>query len=520
MILSPVDVIAAIVVVAVVLGTQLVATIDDPPGGADEGYLWYGVLEVVRGKVPLRDFRSYEPGRYWVTLPFLVLGRGLPSVRVAATAMLGVGAVAVALVLRGVGHGWPVVVVAVLVISAWSPIFQKRHDQAVLLLAAGAMTWILADPSPASFVAAGAAVGLAVVFGVNLGLYAGVAAGLTLLIASRRPDVDLLFASGRVVLGAALAGSPLLVMTVAVRGFGRTLVQRRLFDTARRGATNLTLPIPVPWRPPPRQVRLVVEPFGARVAPLLFVVVPAVAAGVVVVALFGPGEWAQQHPVVVGSAVLTVPAWHHVTSRADIEHLSNVVAVPLIGIVAFADVGAIPLAVAIVFVVVVTGAVSGPRHPWVKRRREPDAYVRRSIRGRRALWFRTVDAALIDAAVRVREDTPGDRPWLAVPMTLWLLPFLGLRSAIYDSFCVYPASAEAQDRMIREIDAAAPPVAVVGLVALDGREDLRFPATHPRVWDHLRAVYEPVDADLPLPAPFCMLRRRDVVDQVTDPVST
>ncbi len=520
MILSAVDVLVCVGVVAVVLGAQLVATIDDPPGGADEGYLWYGVLAVARAEVPLRDFRSYEPGRYWVSLPFLVLGRGLPSIRVAATAMLAAGTLAVALALRGTGRGWPVVVVAVLIVAAWSPIFQKRHDQAVLLLAAAALVWVMADPAPASFVAAGAAVGLALVFGLNLGLYAGAATGLAQLIVARRVGVDLLPASGRVLFGAFVAGSPLLVMTLAVRGFGRALVQRRVVDTTRRGATNLALPVPVPWRPPPRQVRMVVGRFGARLAPLLFVVVPTAAAVVVAVALFGPDDWAGAHPVLVGSAALTLPAWHHVTSRADIEHLSNVIAVPLIGFVAFADAGVVPLVVAIVAVAVATGAVSMPRHPWVKRRREPAAYVRRSIRGRRALWFRTVDAVLVDAAVGLRDEIADDRPWLAVPMTLWLLPFLGLRSAVYDSFCVYPASPDAQERMIGEIDATAAPVAVVGLSALDGREDLRFPATHPRVWAHLCDLYDPVVPDRSLPGSVRILRRRGTVGQAADPAIT
>src|SRR5688572_22171687 len=76
---------------------------NDAPG-ADEGYLWYGSLRVLEGELPHRDFRSYEPARYyWVALFLRILGRGLPAVRVATHAFLAIALVAVLFRLRALG---------------------------------------------------------------------------------------------------------------------------------------------------------------------------------------------------------------------------------------------------------------------------------------------------------------------------------------------------------------------------------------------------------------------------------
>ncbi len=506
--LSPLDLIVCLLVVIVVVGLLVALTIDEPPGGADEGYLWYGVREVAAGRMPVRDFRSYEPGRYWWSVVFYrILGTGLWSMRIAATAFLTLGLIGTMLMVKGAGHSWIVLVVGAVCTSVWSLFPFKRFDQAILLAVMASVTGLLIDPSPISVTLVGVVAGAAAVFGLNLGLYATVTACLAFLVSVRGPSLDIEHV-GLLAVGVLAGSAPLLVAMVAVSGFAAAMWRRRVTDVVQRGSTNLPLPFPVPWRSAPRQIGNVAGPAGSLILGWMFLLIPLAALSVTALALFGPLEWVDDHPVEIAAGLTTVVAWHHVMSRADLSHLATVVPVPIIGFLAALDSGVIASSVGAGVVIAISIIVVVPRHHRMQRHRRPSDFVRHRIGPRSSLWFRRGDAAQLDAVSRLLTETDPESPILAIPMSLWLLPFVGRRSAVYETFCVYPASVEAQRRMIAEIEVTRPPLAIVGVGGLDGRDDLRFPQTHPDVWAHIEAAYEAIDVIEPVPRVIRLLRRR------------
>jgi hypothetical protein len=73
----------------------------------DEGYLWYGTLEVRKGKVPIRDFRAYDLGRYyWCAFWMLLLGDRNRSVRIAMTLIQVADVWLAAVLVHAATHSW------------------------------------------------------------------------------------------------------------------------------------------------------------------------------------------------------------------------------------------------------------------------------------------------------------------------------------------------------------------------------------------------------------------------------
>src|SRR5687768_5291732 len=68
---------------------------------ADEGFLWYGVIRARVGEIPLRDFQSYDPGRYyWSAAWSVVFGQGILGLRASLAVMQALGLVFGLLVCR------------------------------------------------------------------------------------------------------------------------------------------------------------------------------------------------------------------------------------------------------------------------------------------------------------------------------------------------------------------------------------------------------------------------------------
>lgn len=491
---------------AVLTAAMLLSQAREGMPGPDEGYVWYGTLRTLGRDVPLRDFRSYEPGRYyWCALWMLALGRGVVAIRVASHAFFFLGLTGGLLALRLGGTSWPATVVAGVVLAAWGHEPYKLFEPALASLAVLAGVVLIAYPGYPAIAAAGAVAGTISFFGVNYALYAGAALlGLTLLEGLKSAAVAPLPGLGAYVAGALLGALPLLVMFAFAREMVTVFLERRVRVVAARRRSNLPRPVPLPWRHAPAAIQRL--GFGGRrFVGIYFVLLPAFAWSVAIWAAVSPWTEIHAHRAVVAAAAVGAFNLHHAFSRADLKHLAQSMAPFVLGGVALTGRGLGWIAVAVVFGVGTILTVLAV-HPRVERLRRPDAYVQRKIAGT-ALRISTSSAMLLDRlSPLVRAHLSPGEPLLAVPQLAHLFPIFGLRSAVYDTYCIYPASERDQRRMLCSIENEEVRFALVSDHPVDGREDLRFSRTHPLVWTYLSAEFERLEL-AGLPSFFYVLRR-------------
>jgi hypothetical protein len=212
----------------------------------DEGFLWYGAQRVLAGELPLRDFQSYDVGRYFWSAGWMWLfgDDGIVAMR-AGNAVLASITVAIAAVLMSMqpAPAWRILL-AVPAFAVWMvPDFKVADSFAVMLMVAG-LAGALGRVGARSCAWLGICLGVVSAIGINHALYGTIAVALALGLHYRQvrvlPSGSMLVAF---VTGGVVGYSPVLACHLFASGFTAAFIDsiRMLFEA---GTTNLPLPLP------------------------------------------------------------------------------------------------------------------------------------------------------------------------------------------------------------------------------------------------------------------------------------
>ena len=467
---------------------------------ADEGYLWLGAVRVLEGAVPIRDFRAYDPGRYyWCAMWMYFLGRNLVSMRIAMIATqilaltMGVSAVSIA-----TGR-WEPTLLASLALVAWMLPRYKQIDIFFPMTAAFISVLLVYTPISPYYAISGAFVGISLLFGLNHAIYAG--GGLSLLIgimAFRGHGLGLSESLIWYAFGLGIGTLPGLAVITGIPGLRQAYWRQKILKVLKRRTTNLPLPIPWLWRPMPPHLKHL-DRWTGQVVRAGFTAMPIFYGFILLQAMLkltplSPQEWA-------GVAVSCVGVFymHHAMSRADITHLAQASPPFIIGLVITLSAYAYGWGIIAGFIAVSLWFIYRPNELLVRTLKNAEKLDVINLGGDSLRLSRQMVQYLSELRDMVNAySNPGD-PVLFLPKLVTLYPLLARRPAVYDIFCVYPATEEEQATMINQLIAEGPHFALIANHAIDSRDELRFSNTHSKVWAYLHREFTVLDISGRLP---------------------
>jgi hypothetical protein len=490
---------------------------------SDEGFLWEGVVLTAHGKVPLRDFYSYDPGRYlWAAAWAKLLGEGILALRL-STAIFQAGGLLCGLLAarRALPRAWQLALAGI-VLVLWMGPRHKLFEPAVAMAAVYVAVLLIERPTPRRHLLAGVLGGFAGVMGKNHGGYALLAFFLLIVwLHLRGIAPDGLRGLGRGLLvwggGIALGALPLLMMMAFVPGFLRAYVDSALFFV-RQGKTNFGVPVPWPWVG--GYAGLGWEDSLEKLAlGLGFLLLPAAVAVALLVLPSTNPDNAERRALLLAGGVVGIFYLHHAFSRADPFHLSQSIHPALLALFGLpmalgrgslrraahaANTVLVPL---IAFLTLFAAVPQSPLYAALTPERPLDAFVPYRLAGDDLRLPARTAGLFAEVERQIAERVPPGEPVLLIPHIPGLYPVLGRESPISDFYPIWPAQGERDETMLREIRQAGVRWAVYTDYTAGEEPELQFPNTHPRVWSYLRESFERVP-DPRLPRRVWLLHRQ------------
>jgi hypothetical protein len=450
-------------------------------GRADEGFLWYGTIQTASGGVPIRDFQSYDPGRYyWGAAWFKIFGdESLRSLRISCAIFQSLGISFALLVLRRVIQSWFFLALTGTLLTLWLNPYYRVFEYSFSMAAVYFAVLLLEQPSIRRHFIAGLFVGLAGFFGRNLGLYALTAFLLLIAFIHLRVNKEaslkraLSYFGGGILLGY----SPLLLMLVVAPGFGGGFIDSIAVLITRK-TTNLSLPIPWPWLRigPPLSIRI------------FFLIFPLFTFSTLIYLFSANAESLRGKEPLTASVFVSLPFMHYAFSRADLEHLSACIPPLLIGLISLPRVFSFryrKVFNVLCFAVIFLGSARvAMATPYYAKLTERSVYVKKSI-GRDTYWLRNEMADRISAFEYISNYyIAPDESILFAPYGTTYYPLVKRKSPLWEIYFLWNETGPRQEEQIEELRSRNVNWIILSDKVLDGREELGFRITHPLLWKH------------------------------------
>lgn len=459
----------------------------------DEGYLWYGVQRVLLGEVPIRDFMSYDPGRYYWSATFLSLwgDNGIMALRFTVAIFQALGLFVGVWLIANTNNKQNVfyLLISALILVLWMFPRHKLFDISISLFLIGSLSYLIRNPNIKGYLFAGFCVGLVAVFGRNHGVYSvvGSLGVMTWLAIKREHNINYIKGLALWILGVVLGYLPILLMLVLVTGFADAFLEsiKFLFEVK---STNLPLPIPWPW--------LVDYKSLAFKDTVKFIITGLFFIAIAVYGLIGfvwvlLQKWQNKHvpPAIVATIFLALPYMHYAYSRADVGHLAQGIFPLLMGSLLWLSLQKNVIKWSLICVLCTCSllVVSNSHSGWTCFKQKNCTTL--EVLNSKLLVTKSVAKDVELLRLLSAKYTPNGESFLATPFWPGAYALLERKSPMWEIYALFPRNNNFENFEIERIKKADPKFVVIYNLALDGRDELKFSETHPLIYKYINQEF-------------------------------
>lgn len=468
---------------------------------ADEGFYWYGAQRILFGEVPMRDFMSYDIGRYyWAATIMRFMGDdGVFPARLSAAAyqvlgtFLGVYICLLALRADRIVR-WIFALLVACIITVWVNPYYKSYDHATSIIIVAMLVLMLKINKPAAWLVSGVCLGIAALMGRNHGVYGAFAVMFLILVlfikAPSRQDIIKL--SGYFALGVVVGFSPTLIMMLAVNGFSSAFIDS-IVIMFKYGATNIGLPVPWPW-----SIQLGDSGSLFTAVKLLngmgFVFLILFPVLGILLLVFGKFNLSSDARIVFFSAVIAaIPYAHYAFSRADVTHLALGILPALIGVLAASAFMKTRVSLFVASGMLVTSVISVSELNVYLTAHLLKWKVDQVMVDGKKLWLEPYVSKDLQMVTEVLSNNNFTQGFLVLPNMPSIHAIYREKMPIWEIYSLIPRDSEFESKEIKLLEKSQPSVIIISNHALDGNKEFRYSSMHPMIYKWVASTYGVVD---------------------------
>lgn len=497
------DIIISVIVATIITGAWFILNWNIGFDLADEGYYWYGSKRVLSGDVPMRDFTSYDIGRYYWAAAWMNLlgGSGIRNARVAAW-IFQWGAVwgCVALCLWAipdkmvVGFRVLMSVIFASALSLWMFPYYKVFDHGASIAVIGMVVLLLSAKGSRHWFFAGCILGLVSMIGRNHGLYGLVAAfgAMIFLRLSNGNNIPRGSHMLQFIFGFILAYSPTFLMMLAIPEFYEAFTES-IIGLIKSGTTNIGLPIPWPWNFEHREIGWILwlSKFFPGLGFIMILLVPVLT--LVFFAANRNFKLSTAHILLLAGALAGIPYAHYAYSRADVTHLALGIFPLLISVQAVGMTLRKPVICCLGLFLVSLIAVSNDQLIFRKNILGAEV-VEVEIDGLEITTAPHIAQRLAAATAALQRHPVAAQKFLAMPDMPGLHAIRNVNMPIWEIYSTIPRNSVFEQQELIRLNSSPPEIIIISNHALDQREEFRFSRMHPDIYSWVRSNYVLEDA--------------------------